>query len=104
MKQKIKDWSELNISNKNNHLTPGFKKIIEYMNYKLEKNTPIDIAKIVDDTNLSWTYVKKNLEYIKKKNYSGFNFEKLGNSWIVWKTRDKIIAKLNNTCGKLIKD
>ena len=74
------------------------------MNYKLEKNTPIDIAKIVDDTNLSWTYVKKNLENIKKKNYSGFNFEKLGNSWIVWKTRDKIIAKLNNTCGKLIKD
>ena len=64
----------------------------------------MDIAKIVEDTNLSWTYVKKNLEIIKQKEYCGYNFEKLGNSWIVWKTRDKLIPKLNDTCSKFIND
>ena len=84
--------------------TPGFQKIINFLNLKLKINSPIDIAEIVEKTELSWTYVKKILEQIKKMEYIGYHFKKLGNSWIVWKKREKIIPKLNDTCSRFKND
>ncbi|TXT67469.1 MAG: hypothetical protein BAJALOKI1v1_80002 [Promethearchaeota archaeon] len=67
-------------------------------------NKPVDIQTIADETDLSWTYLKKLLTNLKEQQYEGFHFEKLGNSWIIWKDRDHIIKHLKNTCGKFLKD
>lgn len=80
----------------------GFEKIIDYFN-KLEKNQPVAIAEIVKKTGFSWSFVKKTLKKLKNEEYTGFNFEKSGNTWIAWKDRDKIIKKLEDTCGRLLK-
>lgn len=68
----------------------------------LEKNTPVSITEVVDNTELSWTYVKRILKQKLKNNYAGFHFEKSGNTWIAWKDRDKIIRKLEHTCGEML--
>jgi len=81
----------------------GVEKIIEYFNH-LERNHPIAIAEIVEKTRLSWSFVKKTLEKLKKEEYCGFNFEKSGNTWIAWKDRDKIIPKLKDTCSRFLED
>jgi len=80
----------------------GFEKIIDYFNYSIEMNHPIAIAKIVEETGFSWSFIKKTLAKIKE-DYDGFHFEKSGNTWITWKDRDHLIKKLNETCGQLLK-
>lgn len=79
----------------------GFEKILNYFNETLEINHPIAIAKVVEDTGFSWSFIKKTLTKIKD-NYDGFHFEKSGNTWITWKDRDHIIEKLDDTCSRLL--
>ncbi|MFW9999888.1 MAG: hypothetical protein ACFE9Q_02460 [Candidatus Hodarchaeota archaeon] len=79
----------------------GFEKIIEYFNKNLDLNHPIAIAKIVEDTGFSWSFVKKTLAKIKEQ-YDGFHFEKSGNTWIIWKDRNHLIKKLDETCSSLL--
>ncbi|MFW9826612.1 MAG: hypothetical protein ACFFEY_03220 [Candidatus Thorarchaeota archaeon] len=79
----------------------GFDKIIEYFNNSLEINHPVAIAKIVDDTGFSWSFVKKTLKKINEE-YDGFHFEKSGSTWITWKDRDHLIKKLDYTCANLL--
>ena len=81
----------------------GFEKIIEYFNENLEVNHPIAIAKVVEDTGFSWSFIKKTLAKIKEK-YDKFHFEKSGNTWITWKDRDHIIKKLDETCSRFLED
>lgn len=94
----------LNISSNNQDYTPktGFDKILDFFNSALEINKPVDIAEIEKETELSWTYIKRVMEKLKKEEYCGFHFEKLGNSWVAWKDREKIIKKLDDTCGQLL--
>ncbi|MFX1501636.1 MAG: hypothetical protein ACFFDH_11790 [Promethearchaeota archaeon] len=79
----------------------GLEKIITYFNEILEINHPIAIAKIVEDTGLSWSFIKKSLTKIKDE-YDGFHFEKSGNTWIIWKDRDHLIKKLDKTCSRFL--
>lgn len=79
----------------------GFEKIIEYFNNKLEINHPVAIAKVVEDTGFSWSFIKKTLTKVKEE-YDGFHFEKSGNTWITWKDRDRIIQKLDETCSRFL--
>ena len=81
----------------------GYEKIIEYFNKSLEKNHPIAIAKIVEDTGFSWSFIKKTLTKVKEE-YNGFHFEKSGSTWITWKDRDHLIKKLDETCSRLLDD
>ncbi|MHA1931290.1 MAG: hypothetical protein ACW96X_02055, partial [Promethearchaeota archaeon] len=81
----------------------GFEKIIEYFNIKLQINHPVAIAKVVEETGFSWSFIKKTLAKIKEE-YDGFHFEKSGNTWITWKDRDHIIKKLDETCSSLLDD
>ncbi|TFF89738.1 MAG: hypothetical protein EU548_06600 [Promethearchaeota archaeon] len=92
------------ISSNENSPKTGFEKVLEFFNSKLSVNKPVDIARIEDETELSWTYVKRVLQKLKKEKYEGFHFKKLGNSWIAWKDREKIIKKLDNTCGHLLRE
>lgn len=91
------------MSEKEDHLKTGFERIMDYFSNSLEINHPIAIAKIVEDTNLSWSFVKKTLTKIKEE-YDGFHFEKSGNTWIIWKDRDHLIKKLNDTCSRLLEE
>jgi hypothetical protein len=81
----------------------GFEKIIDYFNTNLEINHPIAIAKVVEDTGFSWSFIKKTLARVKEE-YDGFHFEKSGNTWITWKDRDHIIKKLDETCSRLLNE
>ncbi|MFX1375466.1 MAG: hypothetical protein ACFFA0_06620 [Promethearchaeota archaeon] len=81
----------------------GLEKIIEYFNEDLEVNYPIAIAKVVEDTGFSWSFVKKTLTKIRE-NFDGFHFEKSGNTWITWKDRKNIIKKLDETCSRFLED
>ncbi len=83
--------------------TTGFEKIIDYFNTRLEINHPIAIAKVVEDTGFSWSFIKKTLTKVKDE-YDGFHFEKSGNTWITWKDRDHIIKKLDETCSRLLEE
>jgi AraC-like DNA-binding protein len=94
--------SEITPNNQNTAPKTGFEKIVDFIN-NLELNHPVAIAEIVDKTGLSWTYVKRILSEQLKDKYDGFNLEKSGNTWIMWKDRDKIIKKLDDTCGDLLK-
>ncbi len=79
----------------------GFEKIIEYFNNKLQINHPVAIAKVVEDTGFSWSFIKKTLAKVKEE-YDGFHFEKSGNTWITWKDRERIIQKLDETCSRFL--
>jgi hypothetical protein len=79
----------------------GIEKILDYFNNLLAINHPIAIAKIVEDTGFSWSFVKKTLTKLNKE-YDGFHFEKSGNTWIMWKDRDHLIKKLDETCSRLL--
>jgi len=81
----------------------GFQKIIDYFNTNLEINHPVAIAKIVEDTGFSWSFVKKTLIKINDE-FDGFHLEKSGNTWITWKDRDRIIRKLEETCSRLLNE
>ncbi len=91
------------MSNTEKTLKTGFDKIIDYYNSKLEVNHPVAIAKVVEDTGFSWSFIKKTLARIKEE-YDGFHFEKSGNTWITWKDRDHIIKKLDDTCSQFLED
>ena len=95
---------DLKIPQNNQNTAPkaGFERIVEFIN-NLESNHPVAIAEIVDKTDLSWTYVKRILSEQLKDKYEGFHLEKSGNTWITWKDREKIIKKLDDTCGDLLK-
>ena len=49
------------MSEENNAPKSGFDKIIDYFNNSLDLNHPIAIAKIVEETGFSWSFVKKNI-------------------------------------------
>ena len=91
------------ISHANEDTSPktGIEKIVEFIN-SIQINHPISITEVVDKTALSWTYVRRILEQLKK-DYVGLNFEKSGSTWIAWKDRDKIVKQLDDTCGHLLK-
>ena len=81
----------------------GFQKIIDFFNNNLEINRPIAIAEVVEKTGFSWSFVKKTLIKIKEE-HDGFHFEKSGSTWIMWKDRNHIIKKLDETCSRFLKD
>ncbi len=89
------------MSEKENAPKTGLDKIIAYLNEILEINHPIAIAKIVEDTGFSWSFIKKSLTKIKDE-YDGFHFEKSGSTWIIWKDRDHLIKKLDKTCSRFL--
>ncbi|MHA1912907.1 MAG: hypothetical protein ACW986_06785 [Promethearchaeota archaeon] len=84
-------------------LKTGFEKIVDYYNSNLQINHPVAIAKVVEDTGFSWSFIKKTLAKIKEE-YDGFHFEKSGNTWITWKDREHIIKKLDDTCSQFLED
>ncbi len=96
---------KLKISSESPDIAPktGFEKIINFFNQNLEINHPVAIAEVVDNTGFSWSFVKKTLKKLKEEEYCGFHFEKSGNTWIVWKDRDKILPKLDDTCSRFLK-
>ncbi len=96
-------FSELYMSETEDSPKTGFEKIIDYFNEKLDIHHPIAIAKVVEDTGFSWSFIKKTLAKIKEE-YDGFHFEKSGNTWITWKDRDHIIKKLDETCSRLLNE
>jgi len=79
----------------------GFQKIIDFFNNNLEMNRQIAIAEVVEKTGFSWSFVKKTLAKIKEE-YDGFHFEKSGSTWIMWKDRNHIIKKLDETCSRFL--
>ncbi len=85
----------------NTHPKTGFEKIIGFFNDNLDVNHPIAIAEVVERTGFSWSFVKKTLTKIKEE-YDGFYFEKSGSTWIMWKDRDHIIKKLDETCSRFL--
>jgi hypothetical protein len=89
------------LNEKNTTPKTGLEKIIEFFNKNLELNHPIAIAEVVEKTGFSWSFVKKSLTKIKEE-YDGFYFEKSGSTWIIWKDRDHIIKKLNETCSRFL--
>ena len=84
--------------------SPGFQKLVDFINKSLDVNSPVDIAEIEEQTGLSWTYVKRLLEQLKEEEYVGFHFEKIGNSWAIWKSREHILRPMDDTCGRLLDD
>jgi len=87
------------------NITPktGFDKILDFFNNTLAINHPIAIAEVVERTGFSWSFVKKTLAKIKD-DYDGFYFEKSGSTWIIWKDRNHIIKKLDETCSRFLVD
>ncbi|MFX1449009.1 MAG: hypothetical protein ACFFCG_12915 [Promethearchaeota archaeon] len=89
------------MNEKNTSPKSGFDKIIDFFNENLELSRPIAIAELVEKTGFSWSFVKKTLSKIKEE-YDGFYFEKSGSTWIIWKDRDHIIKKLDETCSRFL--
>ncbi len=89
------------MSEKNTTPKTGFEKIVDFFNINLEINRPITIAEVVERTGFSWSFVKKTLSRIKE-DYDGFYFEKSGSTWIIWKDRNHIIRKLDETCSRFL--
>lgn len=89
------------MNEKNTTPKTGFEKIIDFFILNLEINRPIAIAEVVERTGFSWSFVKKTLSRIKE-DYDGFYFEKSGSTWIIWKDRNRIIKKLDETCSRFL--
>ncbi len=79
----------------------GIEKILYFLNNVLEINHPVTIAEVVDKTRLSWSFIKKILVKMKDE-YDGFHFEKSGSAWLVWKDRDHVLKKLDDTCSRFL--
>jgi hypothetical protein len=94
----------MNIPSETQDTSPktGFEKILSFLNTDVEINHPIAIAEVVDNTGFSWSFVKKTLKKLKEEEFCGFHFEKSGNTWIVWKDRDKILPKMDDTCSRFL--
>jgi hypothetical protein len=80
----------------------GIERILEYFNKNLEINHPVALKEIVDNTKLSYTFVKKTLDKLKEEEYCGLNYEQSGSTWIAWKDREHIIKKLDDTCSQFL--
>lgn len=91
------------MNEKNTTPRTGYEKIIEFFNENLEISHPIAIAEVVEKTGFSWSFVKQTLSKLKEE-YDGFFFEKSGNTWLIWKDRNHIIKKLDNTCSRFLVD
>ena len=91
------------MNEKNTTPKTGFDKILDFFNNSLAVNHPIAIAEVVERTGFSWSFVKKTLTKIKD-DYDGFFFEKSGSTWIIWKDRNHIIKKLDETCSRFLVD
>ena len=91
------------MNEKNTTPKTGFEKIIDFFNSKLAVNHPLAIAEVVERTGFSWSFVKKTLSKIKN-DYDGFFFKKSGSTWIIWKDRNHIIKKLDETCSRFLAD
>jgi len=91
------------LSENNTPPKTGFDKIVDFFNNTLAINHPIAIAEVVERTGFSWSFVKKTLAKIKD-DYDGFFFEKSGSTWIIWKDRNHIIKKLDETCSRFLVD
>ena len=89
------------MNEKNTTPKTGFEKIIDFFILNLEINRPIAIAEVVERTGFSWSFVKKTVSRIKE-DYDGFYFEKSGSTWIIWKDRNRIIKKLDETCSRFL--
>jgi len=89
------------LNEKNTTPKTGFEKIIDFFIVNLEINRPIAIAEVVERTGFSWSFVKKTLSRIKE-DYDGFYFEKSGSTWIIWKDRNRIIKKLDETGSRFL--
>lgn len=90
------------MSDKNTAPKTGLEKIIEFFNNNIEINHPIAISEVVEKTRFSWSFIKKTLKSMVG-NYEGFHFEKSGGTWIVWKDREHVIKKLDDTCSRFLK-
>ncbi len=91
------------MNEKNTTPKTGFEKIVAFFNDSLSVNHPIAIAEVVERTGFSWSFVKKTLSKLKEE-YDGFYFEKSGSTWIMWKDRNHIIRKLDETCSRFLVD
>jgi hypothetical protein len=91
------------LSEKNTTPKTGFDKIVYFFNNNLAVNHPIAIAEVVERTGFSWSFVKKTLAKLKE-DYDGFYFKKSGSTWIIWKDRNHIIKKLDETCSRFLID
>ncbi|MFX1498350.1 MAG: hypothetical protein ACFFBH_12555 [Promethearchaeota archaeon] len=91
------------MSKKNSSPKTGLEKVIEFFNNELEINHPMAISEIVEKTGFSWSFIKKTLKSMIG-NYDGFNFEKSGGTWLIWKDRKHIIKKTDDTCSRYLSD
>ena len=89
------------MNEKNTTPKTGFGKIVDFFNINQEVSHPIAITEVVERTGFSWSFVKKTLSKIKE-DYDGFFFEKSGSTWIIWKDRNHIIKKLDETCSRFL--
>ena len=89
------------MNEKNTTPKTGFEKILAFFNNDQAMNHPIAIAEVVERTGFSWSFVKKTLSKIKN-DYDGFYFEKSGSTWMIWKDRNHIIKKLDDTCSRFL--
>ncbi len=80
----------------------GIERILEYFNENLEISHPVTLKEVVEKTGLSYTFIKKTLEKLKKEEYCGLHYEQSGSTWIAWKDREHIIKKLDETCGRFL--
>ena len=81
----------------------GIEKIVDFFN-EIDVNRPVTISEIEDHTGLSWTYIKRILTKKLDQGYHGFNLKKSGSTWVAWKDRGKIVKKLDDTCGHLLRE
>ncbi len=80
----------------------GIERILDYFNKKLEMNHPVALKEVVENTGLSYTFVKKTLDKLKAEEYCGFHYEQSGSTWIAWKDREHITKKLDDTCSRFL--
>ncbi|MCK4281789.1 MAG: hypothetical protein KAX10_06720 [Candidatus Lokiarchaeota archaeon] len=78
----------------------GYERIVTFFN-NMEENHPVSIKEIEDNTNLSWTYIKKVLFKIED-NYH-LNFRKSGGTWIVWKEPGHLRRRIKDSCSQYLK-
>ena len=87
---------------KNTAPKSGLDRIIDFFNEDLEMNHPITIKEVVENTDLSYTFVKRTLERLKNEEYCGFHYEQSGATWIAWKDREHILPKMEDTCSRFL--
>jgi hypothetical protein len=74
-------------------------KIIEFFGM-LQINEPVAIKEISKATGLSWPAIKKVLQ----SGTTSIHFRKSENTWIAWKSTDRVGYKSGDTCAKLLRE